>query len=117
MIADTVRMDPFVYALKANIGPDSVVLDIGTGAGIHALLACKFGARKVYAVEPNDAIHLARELAEVNGFADRIEFLRRDFGVAPNDPQLYDLVVNTATLGHDAATALVVEAHRRRFAS
>jgi protein arginine N-methyltransferase 1 len=76
MIADKVRMDPYVYALKAMIGPDSVVLDIGTGTGIHALLACKFGARKVYAIEPNEAIHLAKELAQVNGFADRIEFIQ-----------------------------------------
>jgi protein arginine N-methyltransferase 1 len=76
MITDEIRMDPYVYALKAAIGPDSVVLDIGTGTGIHALLACKFGARKVYAVEPNEAIHLAQELARANGFADRIEFIQ-----------------------------------------
>jgi hypothetical protein len=25
MIADTVRMDPFAYALKAKIGPDSIL--------------------------------------------------------------------------------------------
>jgi protein arginine N-methyltransferase 1 len=76
MIADKVRMDPYAYALKAVIEPDSVVLDIGTGTGMHALLACKFGARKVYAIEPNDAIHLARELVRENGFADRIEFFQ-----------------------------------------
>jgi protein arginine N-methyltransferase 1 len=76
MIADKVRMDAFAYALKKHVGPDSVVLDIGTGTGIHALLACKFGARKVYAIEPNSAIHLARELALENGFADRIEFIQ-----------------------------------------
>ena len=38
MIADRARMDPYAYALKAAIGPDSVVLDIGAGTGIHALL-------------------------------------------------------------------------------
>jgi protein arginine N-methyltransferase 1 len=76
MIADHLRMDPYVYALKAAIEPGSVVLDIGTGTGMHALLACKFGARKVYAIETNDAIHLARELAVENGFADRIEFIQ-----------------------------------------
>ena len=76
MIADHVRMDAYAYALKTVVTPDSVVLDIGTGTGIHALLACKFGAKKVYAVESNDAIHLARELAEANGFLDRIEFIQ-----------------------------------------
>ena len=93
MIADKVRMDPFAYALKAAIGPDSVVLDIGAGTGIHALLACKFGARKVYAIEPNEAIHLARELARVNGFADRIEFIQ-DISTHVTLPEKADVVVS-----------------------
>ncbi len=42
----------------------------------YALLACKFGAKKVYAIEPNDAIDLARALTEANGFAGRIEFIQ-----------------------------------------
>ena len=76
MIADKARMDPYAYALKAVVKPGSVVLDIGVATGIHALLACKFGARKVYGVEPNDAIHLARELAQANNYGDRIEFIQ-----------------------------------------
>jgi cytidylate kinase len=32
------------------------------------------------------------------------------FGVEPNDPSLYDLVVNTDSLGHDAAVTLVIDA-------
>jgi protein arginine N-methyltransferase 1 len=93
MIADKVRMDPYVYALKAVIETNSVVLDIGTGAGMHALLACKFGARKVYAVEPNDAIHLARELARENGFADRIEFFQ-DVSTHVTLPEKADVIVS-----------------------
>ena len=93
MIADRVRMDSFAYALKAAVRPDSVVLDIGTGAGIHALLACKFGARKVYAVEPNDAIHLAKELAQVNGFVDRIEFFQ-DVSTRISLPERADVIVS-----------------------
>ncbi len=93
MIADKVRMDPYAYALKAAIGPDSVVLDIGAGTGIHALLACKFGARKVYAIEPNEAIHLARELARVNGFADRIEFFQ-DVSTHVTLPEKADVIVS-----------------------
>jgi SAM-dependent methyltransferase len=76
MIADRARMDPYAFALKAVINPDSVVLDIGAATGIHALLACKFGARRVFAVEASDAIHLARDLARENGFEDRIQFFR-----------------------------------------
>ena len=45
--------------------------------------------------------------------AERHAFLRHHFGVTPDDPALYDLVVNTGTLGIDAAAALVVDALRR----
>ena len=93
MIADRVRMDSYAYALKAAVRPDSVVLDIGTGAGIHALLACKFGARKVYAVEPNDAIHLAKELAQANGFDNRIAFFQ-DVSTRISLPERADVIVS-----------------------
>ena len=54
MIYDSVRMDAYIRSLKSIITPESVVLDIGTGPGIFALIACQSGARKVYAIEPMD---------------------------------------------------------------
>ena len=74
MLADAPRMDAYAAALRRVIRPDSVVMDLGCGPGVVALLACKLGARRVYAVEPNNVIGLAREAAAANGFADRIEF-------------------------------------------
>lgn len=93
MLADHVRMDPYAHALKTAVTPNSVVLDIGTSIGIHALLACKFGARKVFAIEPNDVIDLARHLAEVNGFSDRIEFIQ-DVSTNVTLPELADVIVS-----------------------
>ena len=43
----------------------------------------------------------------------RREFLAQ-FGVNPDDPALYDLVVNTETLGPDAAVTLVMAALQAR---
>ena len=74
MIADAPRMDAYAAALRRVVKPDSVVMDLGSGPGVFALLACKLGARRVYAVEPASVISLAREAAAANGFADRIEF-------------------------------------------
>ena len=74
LIADKARMGAFVAALKRTITPDSIVVDVGTGTGIFALIACALGARRVYAIEPNDAIEVAREIAAANGYGDRIEF-------------------------------------------
>jgi protein arginine N-methyltransferase 1 len=77
MFAETPRMNAYVEALRRSVTPDSVVLDLGSGPGVFALLACKFGARRVYAVEPDNTINIAREAAVANGFADRIEFFQR----------------------------------------
>ena len=74
MIADAPRMDAYAAALRNTVTPDSVVMDLGSGPGVFALLACKLGARCVYAVEPDNVIGLAREAAAANGFADRIQF-------------------------------------------
>jgi protein arginine N-methyltransferase 1 len=93
MIADKVRMDAYAYALKSVIKQESVVLDIGAATGIHALLACKFGARRVYAVESNEAIYLAQQLAIENGFADRIEFIH-DLSTRVTLPEKADIIVS-----------------------
>ncbi len=74
MIQDRIRMDAYVSALRQAIEPGCAVLDIGTGTGIFALLACQFGAAHVYAIESNDAIHVARDIAAANGYRDRITF-------------------------------------------
>src|SRR6186713_2546260 len=76
MIRDEVRTRSYVEALRRTVRPDSVVVDIGTGPGILAMTACRFGARRVYAIEPDDVIELAREIAADNGFGERIEFIQ-----------------------------------------
>jgi type I protein arginine methyltransferase len=76
MILDAKRTAGYREALRRTINPGTVVLDIGTGTGIFALMACQFGAARVYAIDPSDCIALARELAAANGYADRIEFIQ-----------------------------------------
>jgi len=76
MMGDGVRMRAYEQALREAVKPGSVVLDIGTGTGIFAMLAARFGARRVYAIEPADAIQVARDIAAANGCADRIEFIQ-----------------------------------------
>jgi len=45
----------------------------------------------------------------------RAEFLRHHFKVAPDDPSLYDIAVNTESLGMEGAVELVLRAFERRF--
>src|SRR5207253_9352317 len=78
MIADRVRTPAYARAIAATVGPDNVVVDLGTGSGLFGLLACQAGAARVYAIESDPVIEVARELAIANGFADRITFLHAD---------------------------------------
>jgi len=68
-------MDAYVEALRRAVRADSVVLDLGAGTGIFAILARHFGARKVYAIETNSAIELGRTIARENHL-DQIEFIQ-----------------------------------------
>ncbi len=77
MLRDAPRMEAYTAALRRVVTPDSVVMDLGCGPGVFALLACKLGARRVYAVEPENIVGLAREAAAANGFSDRIEFFEK----------------------------------------
>jgi protein arginine N-methyltransferase 1 len=72
MIADPVRMAAYGAALEAAVKPGAVVVDLGAGTGIMSLVACRLGARRVYAIEPGASIQVARELAAANGFGDRV---------------------------------------------
>src|SRR5512140_3783943 len=76
MIADAARTQPFIEALRRAIRPGSVVLDIGTGPGFFALLACQLGASRVYAIEPDDNIEIGREDSRQQTHGERIVWLR-----------------------------------------
>ena len=75
MALDGVRNAAYERALAKHVTPESVVLDLGAGVGILGLLAAKHGARHVYCVEPQDLGALSTEIAEANGWADRVTFL------------------------------------------
>ena len=74
MITDAPRMDAYARALESVVRPGSTVVDIGAGTGIFSLLACRYGAARVHAIEPHDAIEVARTLAAANTYSDRITF-------------------------------------------
>lgn len=51
-------------------------MDLGCGTGILSLMACKAGAKAVYAVDASGwATAMTRQIAKENGFQDRIHVL------------------------------------------
>ncbi len=78
MVGDRLRMNAYLRALEQAVTPNCCVVDIGAGCGIFSLMAAKLGARRVYAIEPDDIIGLAHRLARDNGVADRITLIQAD---------------------------------------
>jgi type I protein arginine methyltransferase len=74
MITDKARLEAYSCAVRKIVKPDSVIVEIGTGPGIFAVLACQAGASRVFAIESSEVIQVAREIAVANHCADRIEF-------------------------------------------
>jgi len=96
MTLDARRNQAYAQALKRVITPESVVLDLGAGLGIHGLLAAQLGAKRVYLVEPEDIIAVADEIAQANGYSDRVRCLQGKIEQV-NLPEPVDVIVSVFT--------------------
>jgi protein arginine N-methyltransferase 1 len=74
-LRDRARLDAFARAL-AEVARDRVVVDLGAGTGVLGMIACRAGARRVYAIEADPIAALARTLVRDNGLDDRIAVIR-----------------------------------------
>jgi protein arginine N-methyltransferase 1 len=93
MIKRGPRLDGYVAALRKTIRPGSVVVDLGSGPGIFGLVACGLGARRVFAIEPENIIQVGRDAAREHGFADRIEFIQ-SLSTKVTLPEKADVIVS-----------------------
>jgi precorrin-6B methylase 2 len=76
MLHDVRRTRDYIAALCQAVGPDDVVLDIGTGSGVLAIAAVRAGARHVYAVEASDIADVAERVFAANGVQERVTLIR-----------------------------------------
>jgi protein arginine N-methyltransferase 1 len=75
LLGDTnLRLSLYQQAIAARVKPGDTVLDLGSGTGVLAFLACMAGARRVYAIEMTASRELGKLLARANGFEDRVLF-------------------------------------------
>lgn len=98
MLTDKVRMQSYLRAIMHTVGPGDVVLDIGSGTGVLAYFACMAGAKRVYALEQDLVIELARAICNHNGFQDRVVFLN-EWSDQVELPERADVLV-TETIGN-----------------
>ncbi len=128
-VLDSFRQRPFpeshylrsVVRTIVTLGERGMAVVLGRGA---PFILGPEKALRVLVVAPEEqrVARLAQREGVASGEAQRRleredqqrrEFLAQ-FGVDPDDPALYDLVVNTATLGRDAAVTIVIDALHRR---
>src|SRR5437764_9744196 len=75
LLADSARTNAYAEAIGRVVRAGDVVLDLGSGSGVLAVLACRAGARKVYAVEQGHMADIAAMVVLNNGCRDRVEVL------------------------------------------
>jgi type I protein arginine methyltransferase len=78
MIRDAERFKAYEKVISRGVRPGDVVAEIGCGPAVFALLACQAGAKRVYAIETEDIIDVARQIAGANGVTNRIQFFQSD---------------------------------------
>lgn len=82
-----------LQALEGHVTPGDRVLDVGTGTGILALAAARWGAARVLALDERaDAVQIARENVTRNGLETCVT-VQEGRGV-PNNAGLFDLIAH-----------------------
>jgi len=124
MLGDEARNAAYDAAIRRAVKPGALVLDIGTGSGLLAMMAARAGARHVFACEAEPLLaEKAQEIVRSNGLGDRITIIAKrslDLRVGQDLPRKADLLVSeivdevllgegiVRTLAH-ALTELVAE--------
>jgi SAM-dependent methyltransferase len=115
-LSDAARMAAYAAAIGEVVRAGDVVLDLGAGTGILGLLACRAGARRVYAIDAGNMIEVAREVCCVNGCDDRITFVKK-LSLDAELPERVDVIVadQIGRFGFDAGILEYFADARKRF--
>jgi len=115
MLADETRTAAYLRAILATVKSGDVVVDIGSGTGVLSLFAAMAGAARVYAIEREPIIEIAREIASRNGLSETIVFIEGS-SLDAEVPELADVLI-TETIGNsgfdEGISAWVADAKER----
>ncbi|HVJ40713.1 MAG TPA: tetratricopeptide repeat protein [Dongiaceae bacterium] len=119
MINDAERNEAYDAALRRAVKPGSIVLEIGTGSGIVAMMAARAGAGQVVTCEVLPALaEAARETIAQNGYAERITVIGKkstQLELGKDLSEKADVFVSElVNIGMLAPNMLQILAHARR---
>ncbi len=94
MLADQYRMQSYRRAIEKVVKKGDVIVDLGTGTGVLAMMAVQAGAQHVYAVEVRpQIIPITQRIIEQNDMSGKITLIEGD----ARDiilPEKVDLILN-----------------------
>ncbi|HYE52993.1 MAG TPA: tetratricopeptide repeat protein [Azospirillaceae bacterium] len=119
MINDQERNDAYEAALLRAVKPGDLVLEVGTGSGLVAMMAARAGASKVVTCEMHKPlVEVARETVALNGYSDRVTVVDKkstDLKVGEDLPAKADVFVSELiNVGMLAPDMLAILQHARR---
>jgi len=98
MLNDQARNDAFERAIAKAACGRRLVLDIGTGSGLLAVMAARAGAERVVACEANTPLaRVATRVIARNGYADRVAVIAKrstELAVGRDLPESADLLIS-----------------------
>jgi type II protein arginine methyltransferase len=98
MMQDAGRNRAYDAAIRRAVGPDTHVLEIGTGSGLLAMMAARAGARRVTTCEQVEAIaETAAEIVRRNGYGERVRVIAKHstkLAVGVDLPEPADLLIS-----------------------
>lgn len=100
MLGDERRTRGFLDAIVRTVRAGDVVLDLGCGTGVLSLFACLAGAARVYAVEHESVINVARDIVSRSQFDQRIDFIA-GWSTRIDLPEPVDVIISE-TIGNMA---------------
>jgi type III protein arginine methyltransferase len=114
MLNDAPRNEAYAEAIAATVRPGDLVLEIGAGSGLLAMMAARAGATQVISCEQAPPLAAAaREIVAANGYADRVAVIAARstrLRVGVELPRRADMLImevfDTALLGEGVLPAL-----------
>ena len=90
-----------------DVRKGDVVIDVGTGTGVLAIIAAKLGASRVLAVDNSPEVEeVGRANAEAHGVSDRIEFHQGDLFAPLDEDVEADVIIGDVSGVPDSLAAV-----------